>query len=78
MLVAGPSADRWLAAAAAAAMGVQARRLVDPMIASALGLGLDGALLLRPDAVIAWRSNHAAGGHPEDVLREALRALGVR
>lgn len=76
VLVAGPSADRWLASAEA--VGVRTRRLADPIIVSALGLGSDGALLLRPDAVIAWRSNHAAGGHPEDVLREALRALGVR
>jgi 2-polyprenyl-6-methoxyphenol hydroxylase-like FAD-dependent oxidoreductase len=41
----------------------------------AYGLDKDGAVLIRPDGIIAWRSRGAAGRDPERVLRAALHDL---
>lgn len=42
------------------------------------GMDEDGALLVRPDGVIAWRSLHSVGEEAQQVLSEALTAiLGV-
>lgn len=42
------------------------------------GTDEDGALLVRPDGVIAWRSVHSVGEGAQQALSEALTAiLGV-
>lgn len=53
VLLAGPEGQGWIDAAKEA--GLASHRL-PPAAASATGIGTGGALLLRPDAVIAWRS----------------------
>ena len=86
VLVAGVRGQDWVAAATAlAAAGaplkscrVGSAELADPggTFEASVGIGPDGAVLLRPDAVIAWR---CVGPHPEarteleDVLTRCLR-----
>lgn len=43
----------------------------------AFGVQEDGAVLVRPDGFVAWRSDYAQT-EPEAVLREVLRRLGLR
>jgi hypothetical protein len=43
--------------------------------AEAYGLGADGATLVRPDGVVAWRARESAGR--EDVTRALATALGA-
>jgi 2-polyprenyl-6-methoxyphenol hydroxylase-like FAD-dependent oxidoreductase len=88
-LLAVPGGQRWLAAASQAgvALGcpVSGYRvaadggLVDKgeSFAQAYGLGLDGAVLVRPDAVVAWRAP-ADAGDPRAAVEEALRRLLFR
>jgi Aromatic-ring hydroxylase, C-terminal len=45
--------------------------------AQAYGLGPDGAVLVRPDAVVAWRASPDAGD-PRAAVEEALRRLLFR
>jgi putative polyketide hydroxylase len=45
--------------------------------AQAYGLGPDGAVLVRPDAVVAWRAP-AGAGDPRSAVEEALRRLLFR
>jgi hypothetical protein len=45
--------------------------------AQAYGLDPDGAVLVRPDAVVAWRAP-ADAGDPRAALEEALRRLLFR
>jgi putative polyketide hydroxylase len=45
--------------------------------AQAYGLGPDGAVFARPDAVVAWRAP-ADAGDPRAVVEEALRRLLFR
>lgn len=56
-LLVGPDGDDWLAAAGM--IGLERHRLFTH-VCGAIGIGTDGALLLRPDGVIAWRSPSAA------------------
>ena len=58
-LVAGPDGGAWVDAAAAAGLD---RHQVSAAVASVIGIDRDGALLLRPDGVIAWRSGTADSG----------------
>ncbi len=88
-LVAGARGQRWTEGAAAAAattkVPLQAYRvapdgdLADPDggFERAVGIGAEGALLLRPDGVIGWR---AAGSHPDPRARlaEVVRRLTSR
>jgi hypothetical protein len=88
-LLAGPGGQRWLAAASQAgvALGcpVSGYRvaadggLVDKgeSFAQAYGLGSDGAVLVRPDTVVAWRAP-ADAGDPRAAVEEALRRLLFR
>lgn len=85
-LLAGPGGGAWCAAAAAAAaragLDLAAYRVgpdgdaVDPdgAWAAAAGLRPDGALLVRPDGFVAWRT---AGGaeRPAEVIAAALRQI---
>ncbi|MBO9576547.1 MAG: FAD-dependent monooxygenase [Sphingobium sp.] len=70
-LVAGPEAHSWMAAAAASGLDCQQ---VPEAVARAIGIGRDGALVLRPDGVIGWRS---WGSVPDTgrVLVDVLRRL---
>lgn len=88
MLVSGPDGEDWSGrvqrSAACRAAGVvwhgiaPAGDLEDPSgrLSSAYGIGSDGAVLIRPDGFIAWRS--AAGGDGERALDDALGRLGIR
>jgi 2-polyprenyl-6-methoxyphenol hydroxylase-like FAD-dependent oxidoreductase len=59
VLVAGPQAQDWLEAAAAVVgktdLAIQTRQLDEPHERDGLGLGLRGAVLVRPDGFVAWR-----------------------
>jgi hypothetical protein len=88
-LLAAPGGRRWLDAAARAGhthgCPVRGYRvapdgdLVDKgdTFARAYGLGPDGAVLVRPDAVVAWRAP-AGAGDPDAAVEEALRRLLFR
>ncbi|HEV2782709.1 MAG TPA: FAD-dependent monooxygenase [Actinophytocola sp.] len=80
-LLAAPDGEAWCQAAGevAAALGVPltAHRVagtgpvVDPTgrFAATFGLGPAGAVLIRPDGVIAWRGDHPTGDHGERLSR---------
>jgi len=88
-LLAAPGGQRWLAAASQAGVvlgcPVSGYRvapdgdLVDKgeTFAQAYGLGSGGAVLVRPDAVVAWRAP-ADAGDPRAAVEEALRRLLFR
>lgn len=57
VLLAGPDGQGWIDAAKAAGL---ASRTVPAAVSGAGGIGADGALLLRPDGVIGWRSSGQA------------------
>ncbi|MBO9577098.1 MAG: hypothetical protein J7494_15315, partial [Sphingobium sp.] len=74
VLLAGPDGRDWIMAAASAglaghSLSAAARRLA--------GIEDDGALLLRPDGVIAWRSRHGAPD-ATTTLSDAIRRIGGR
>jgi 2-polyprenyl-6-methoxyphenol hydroxylase-like FAD-dependent oxidoreductase len=71
-LVAGPDGTDWQAAALA--LGLAARLLPGAACAIA-GIEACGALLLRPDGVIAWRSRGATP-NGAGILADVLRRLG--
>lgn len=83
-MLAGPDGGRWCAAGSEAGqrLGVQVRvlrlgaDLIDPegAAAAAVHLDADGAVLVRPDGVIAWRSA-ANTDEPADAIEAALRGL---
>lgn len=77
-LITGADGAAW-AAAAARIEGVPLAHLalgrdVDAAWAAALGIDSTGALLVRPDQHVAWRSR-AAAADPAATLRAALRAI---
>ena len=88
-LLAAPEGQRWLDAASrvgvAVGCPVSGYRLapdgdiVDKgrTFAQAYGLGPDGAVLVRPDAVVAWRAPTDAADPPA-ALERALRRLLFR
>ena len=80
-LIAGAAGDAWCAAAAALARPalralVLGRELPDPdgALAARFGLEPGGALLVRPDQHVAWRSA-AAVSDPAAALRSALATI---
>nr|WP_272922552.1 FAD-dependent monooxygenase [Streptomyces sp. SID5785] len=88
VLLAGPGGTAWERAAHEAAdragVRVDVRRVADDALAdpaggwgTAYGVGPEGAVLVRPDGVVAWRS---AGGreNPGAVLDDVLQALLAR
>jgi 2-polyprenyl-6-methoxyphenol hydroxylase-like FAD-dependent oxidoreductase len=89
VLLAGASAGSWLDAGrdAAARLGVGLDGLrtgpdgdvADPdgRLAAAYGIGTDGAVLIRPDGVIAWRAR-AAVADPAAAVAAALAAMLCR
>ena len=88
-LLTAPGGQRWLDAAsqAGAALGcpVSGYRVAPDgdladkgeTFAQAYGLGPDGAVLVRPDAVVAWRAPTGAGD-PRSAVEEGLRRLLFR
>ena len=76
VLLAGPEGSSWVSAARAVTErpGVDAYRfgveLAEAEGAAAHGIGTDGALLVRPDGFVAWRSTPGAG-RPEHGNRVA-------
>lgn len=82
VLLAGPGGAGWTAAAERAAerLGVPLRayrfgvELAGQDLAAAHGIGDDGALLVRPDGFVAWRSP-AAVADPAAELDRVLRAV---
>ncbi|MBB4689446.1 FAD-dependent monooxygenase [Amycolatopsis jiangsuensis] len=54
VLLAGPACTEWTAQAER--LGIKHRTIADPHWLSETGLPADGALLLRPDAIVAWHS----------------------
>lgn len=87
VLLAGPEAGPWADAARAAAdragVTLDVLRIGDGLRdpsggwAEAYGVGADGAVLVRPDGVVAWRSP-AARDEPGAVLDDVLKALLAR
>jgi 2-polyprenyl-6-methoxyphenol hydroxylase-like FAD-dependent oxidoreductase len=75
VLLAGPQGRPWMAAAER--LDVAAHRLVEADVLKAVGIAEDGALLLRPDGVVGWRSAQSAAD-PEAALAEALARLAGR
>lgn len=85
VLIAGSDGDSWFDAAQALASSgapIRAHRIgpdgdlaaPDGRFESLAGIGRDGALLLRPDGVIAWRSPGTAADAPA-VIRGAMECL---
>lgn len=72
MVLAGPTGEHWCEAArkAAASLGMELRAVrLGREAASSLRLGNDGALLVRPDNFVAWRSSGPGeAAKLEDVL----------
>jgi 2-polyprenyl-6-methoxyphenol hydroxylase-like FAD-dependent oxidoreductase len=88
VLLAGPEGGAWRDAAPAAAAGlgvaldahmVGRGDLADPggCFPGAYGISPSGAVLVRPDGFVGWRSADAAGA-PEQALRQALQTLLCR
>ncbi|MER6352196.1 FAD-dependent monooxygenase [Streptomyces sp. NPDC001634] len=88
VLLAGPDGEAWEKAAQAAAgragLTLEVLRLGGSALGDAsgawgpaYGVGADGAVLVRPDGVVAWRSP-ASKDDPEAVLDDVLKALLAR
>jgi 2-polyprenyl-6-methoxyphenol hydroxylase-like FAD-dependent oxidoreductase len=76
VLLTGPEGQDWIAAAERAGV-LTAHSIGEAGFQRAAGITSRGALLLRPDGVIGWRST---GGvpDPQAALAEALRLLALR
>jgi 2-polyprenyl-6-methoxyphenol hydroxylase-like FAD-dependent oxidoreductase len=72
VLLAGLDGEAWIGAAER--LGLTTHRIHEDSFRAAVGVASDGALLLRPDAVIGWRSRGAVSD-PAPVLRNALGLL---
>jgi 2-polyprenyl-6-methoxyphenol hydroxylase-like FAD-dependent oxidoreductase len=80
VLLAGPSAESWATAARAVpSPGIEVRRLgqggvIDPdgAVPEAFGIERDGAVLVRPDGFVTWRSPGAVSDPGADILATAL------
>ncbi|WP_225731690.1 MULTISPECIES: FAD-dependent oxidoreductase [unclassified Nocardia] len=72
-LLTGPRGAAWQSATQAAGLGIQVRQLADGFIDMA-GIEPDGALLVRPDQFVAWRSP-VLPASPEDVIGEVVDTL---
>lgn len=86
VLVTGPDGAAWEAAAAQLAAGgevplavvrVDAARDPAGAFAPAYGIGPDGAVLVRPDGIVAWRAR-GADAEPRQRLAEGLSTLLAR
>jgi putative polyketide hydroxylase len=74
-LLTGPDGGQWAAAAAALGEpGLPAERVELPDWGASVGTGDGGALLVRPDQVVAWR-HHGPAADPRAELSAALARL---
>ncbi|WP_454195220.1 FAD-dependent monooxygenase [Nocardia sp. Marseille-Q1738] len=77
-VLAGPGGARWVGAARAAGdrlgVAVGAQVIDVPEWPRRAAIASDGALLVRPDHIVAWRAD-AQGGDPADALSSVLRRL---
>lgn len=73
VLLAGPGGAGWVEAACGIGR-LECVQLADGAVASSVGLAADGALLLRPDGVIAWRCNREVA-NPLLALTKAIRRV---
>ncbi|WP_433598094.1 FAD-dependent monooxygenase [Nocardia sp. CA-135953] len=76
-LLAGPDAAHWKRALAANIHPAPRLHSLDTEWAESVGIRSTGALLVRPDQVVAWRSPEAPE-QPEAVLREVLDRVLLR
>lgn len=72
VVVAGPEGDAWNVAASAA--GLASHTIAE---SARYGIDGDGAVLIRPDGIIAWRVRQAPAD-PQRALRAALQRLSFR
>ncbi|MQA87736.1 MAG: monooxygenase [Streptosporangiales bacterium] len=81
VLLAGPEGDAWASAAAGLDVPVTTYRfgveLAPAEAAAAYGIGAGGALLVRPDGFVAWRSPQASAD-PAAQLDHVLRTVLAR
>ncbi len=75
LLLAGPDGQAWLATAER--QGLTGHAIREPDVLTAVGVTPEGALLVRPDGVIGWRSR-GADADPGPTLAEAVRRLSGR
>jgi putative polyketide hydroxylase len=87
LLLAGPEGGAWVEAARSAAAALGQLRidagcvgadLADPAggFTNAVGISAAGALLVRPDGFVAWRTDRAADGAAQDLAAALGTALG--
>ncbi|MBT2186847.1 FAD-dependent monooxygenase [Sphingobium nicotianae] len=74
MLLAAPQAEAWIDAAKQVE-AIDMHRITEPAVADMLGIASQGALLIRPDGVVAWRTDHPLPD-PGATLKHALEQLG--
>ncbi len=81
VLLTGPAGSEWCGAASAAALALgvpfRALTLAEPDWALAYGVGREGAVLVRPDGHLAWRTQ-ARPADPRQTLTEIVRAVAQR
>jgi putative polyketide hydroxylase len=80
-LLAGPEGDTWSVAAREAAhetgMELDVYGISEPGFPQAYGITSSGAVLVRPDGVVGWRAQTAAGASAS-ALRQVLESLLMR
>jgi 2-polyprenyl-6-methoxyphenol hydroxylase-like FAD-dependent oxidoreductase len=80
VLVTGPEAHAWRTAGTALAAELRAPLMVKTLAAPdrehGILIGASGAVLVRPDGYVAWRSP-SRSPQPLEQLRQVMRALGV-
>ena len=82
VLLAGPDATAWFdaapnAGARFAGLQIDAHQVVDDGFTAAYGISSSGAVLVRPDGFVAWRSK-SSGGDPEVELTRVLDGILAR
>ena len=81
VLVTGPDAQGWRAAGAALSLEICAplsvKTLPAPNRMRGIFIGTQGAVLVRPDGYVAWRSP-GRSSQSLDELRQVMRTLGIR
>jgi putative polyketide hydroxylase len=73
VLLAGPEGSAWLAhgpqGARQAGVELDAHQLKDPGFAAEYGIGPSGAVVVRPDGFVGWRTKTDAGASPSMIHR---------
>jgi 2-polyprenyl-6-methoxyphenol hydroxylase-like FAD-dependent oxidoreductase len=74
VLLAGPEGQAWRDAAEESKIAMDVHRIEEPAFADAYGITASGAVLVRPDGFVAWRSKSSEGASAS-VIGGALRAI---